>query len=85
MLTSRFFMSTDVIAHILRLLGPKMVMALCNHGSKSGPFYIDVASHTYIQQPLTRILLLLYASMLLQSNLYCAIRQLSLPSELRLI
>lgn len=62
--TSRFFMSADVIAHLLRLSELKMVMAFCSHGSNPGTTHIDLASHTYIGQPLTRISLLLYASKL---------------------
>jgi hypothetical protein len=43
--TSRFLMSTDVIAHILRLSEPKVVMASCSHGTNPGTAHTDVASH----------------------------------------
>jgi hypothetical protein len=40
--TSRFLMSTDVIAHILRLSEPKVVMASCSHGTNPGTAHTDV-------------------------------------------
>jgi hypothetical protein len=47
MLVSRFFMSTDVIAHLLRLSGPKMVMA-CTTTAANWALFALMLRHTPI-------------------------------------
>lgn len=79
---SRFLMPTAVIVRLLRPSGPKAVLAFCSHGSNPGTPHMSIASHTYIGQPLTRILLLLYASKLQRSSPHCVVCQLSFRSEL---